>query len=189
MPSESDFPPFVEDVENPDRPSTPDSTPNGAPHGDGAPSSTSTAAGTDDPPPDSPEDDPPPRRMSKILEDLKKPIKPRHLETKTRGGDELTYIPWFRAAKYVDHYTNGHWEKEVVQVKTTDRRIFVTVRVTIHARDESLSRTATGTEKLFKIEDGQAKEIAYGDPSSNAESMAFRRACANFGLGLNLYEG
>jgi hypothetical protein len=37
--------------------------------------------------------------------------------------------------------------------------------------------------------DGQAQEIAYGDPSSNAESMAFRRACANFGLGLDLYEG
>jgi len=31
------------------------------------------------------------------------------------------------------------------------------------------------------------REIAYGDPSSNAESMAFRRACAKFGLGLYLY--
>jgi hypothetical protein len=30
-------------------------------------------------------------------------------------------------------------------------------------------------------------ELAYGDPSSNAESMAFRRAAARFGLGLYLY--
>ena len=120
---------------------------------------------------------------------MQKPIRPRHLETKTRGGAELTFIPWYRAVMYVEHYTNGHWSKEVVDVSTTDRRIFITVRVTIHGRDGSLSRMATGTEKLYKVEDGQAKEIAYGDPSSNAESMAFRRACANFGLGLDLYEG
>jgi hypothetical protein len=31
-------------------------------------------------------------------------------------------------------------------------------------------------------------ELAYGDPSSNAESMAFRRAAAKFNLGLYLYE-
>ncbi len=30
-------------------------------------------------------------------------------------------------------------------------------------------------------------ELAYGDPSSNAESMAFRRAAAKFGLGLYFY--
>jgi ubiquitin len=126
--------------------------------------------------------------MRRILEDMQKPIKPRHLETKTRGGAELTFIPWYRAVRYVEHYTNGHWSKEVVDVSTTDRRIFVTVRVTIHGRDGTLSRMATGTEKLYKVEDGQAREIAYGDPSSNAESMAFRRACANFGLGLDLYE-
>lgn len=33
----------------------------------------------------------------------------------------------------------------------------------------------------------EPKELAYGDPSSNAESMAFRRAAARFGLGLYFY--
>jgi hypothetical protein len=31
------------------------------------------------------------------------------------------------------------------------------------------------------------RELAYGDPSLNAESMAFRRAAAKHGLGLYLY--
>jgi hypothetical protein len=48
---------------------------------------------------------------------------------------------------------------------------------------------AFGTERLFDMKDGVPREIPYGDPSSNAESQAFRRACANFGLGLDLYEG
>ncbi|MEO0759702.1 MAG: hypothetical protein AAFV85_27410 [Cyanobacteria bacterium J06634_6] len=50
-------------------------------------------------------------------------------------------------------------------------------------------REATGTEALKRLsDDGSAVELAYGDPSSNAESMAFRRAAARFGLGLYLYD-
>jgi hypothetical protein len=148
------------------------------PRGDGAPADPEAVA-TDDR-----------RPLDAILEDLQKPIKPRHLETKRRGGDELTYCPWHRVARYVEHYTNGHWSKDV-EVRTTDRRIFVTVTVTIDAADATVSRSATGTEVLYEVdsETGEMKKIPYGDPSSNAESMAFRRACANFGLGLDLYEG
>jgi len=130
------------------------------------------------------------RPLEDILEDMQQPIRGRHLETKRKGGDELTYCPWYRVARYVEHYTNGHWSKSL-DVWTTDRRIFVRVTVTIDAADTTVSRSATGTEKLQKIdsETGEVKDIAYGDPSSNAESMAFRRACAQFGLGLGLYEG
>jgi len=131
------------------------------------------------------------RPLEDILEDMKTPIRPRHLETKPDGsGGELTFCPWYRIARYVDHYTRGHWSK-AVEVTTTDRRIFVTVTATIEAAGATVSRSATGTEQLFKVDEdtGEVKPIAYGDPSSNAESMAFRRACAQFGLGLDLYEG
>jgi len=44
-----------------------------------------------------------------------------------------------------------------------------------------------------RAEEGEGLErldlSSYGDPQSNAESMAFRRAAARFGLGLHLYEG
>jgi hypothetical protein len=69
-------------------------------------------------------------------------------------------------------------------------RIFVTYTVTIHASDRSVTREATGTEVLKEPvpkNPTQMRELAYGDPSSNAESMAFRRAAAKHGLGLYLY--
>lgn len=55
-------------------------------------------------------------------------------------------------------------------------------------------REATGTEELKELTTDKTtgetitRELAYGDPSSNAESMAFRRAAARFGLGLYLYD-
>lgn len=130
------------------------------------------------------------RPLQAILEDFQKPIKPRHLETKRRGGDELTYCPRHRVARYVEHYTRGHWSKDL-GVWTTERRIFVKATLTIEAADATVSRSATGTERMYEVDEetGEMKEIPYGDPSSNAESMAFRRAAANFGLGLDLYEG
>lgn len=67
----------------------------------------------------------------------------------------------------------------------TSDRLFLVGRLTIITTEGHISREATGTE-LLKQTDGES-ELAYGDPSSNAESMAFRRAAAKFGLGLYLY--
>jgi hypothetical protein len=52
----------------------------------------------------------------------------------------------------------------------------VTVRISIPCIEGIISREATGTE------DEELK--GYGDPSSNAEAMALKRAAAKFGLGL-----
>lgn len=72
----------------------------------------------------------------------------------------------------------------------------------------NIYRGATGTELLKEEKDvwtgekpnrqklkddlrrsvTESRELGYGDPSSNAESMAFRRTAARFGLGLYLYE-
>ena len=57
----------------------------------------------------------------------------------------------------------------------------MTVRITIHAREGAFYRDETGLERL--------DVSSYGDPQSNAESMAFRRAAARFGLGLHFYDG
>jgi len=55
------------------------------------------------------------------------------------------------------------------------------VKIHIEAKDTSITRMATGSETL--------DTDSYGDFQSNAESMAFRRAAARFGLGLHLYNG
>jgi hypothetical protein len=56
----------------------------------------------------------------------------------------------------------------------------VTARITIPYLEGAVFREATGTE------DEELR--GYGDPSSNAEAMALKRAAAKFGLGLYLYQ-
>ena len=119
------------------------------------------------------------RTLGEITADLARRIPERLLEHKTRGGQRLTYIPWYRAQKILDHYAPG-WSGSVVSITTTRERVFVVYRVTIPTAEGAVSREATGTELLDCS--------SYGDPTSNAESMAFRRACARFGLGLYLYD-
>jgi hypothetical protein len=132
------------------------------------------------------------RPIAEILANLSQQIPRRHLDTlKDKGNAD--YIPWFNACKILDRCTGGHWEYFITNMHTTSDRIFVTVRITIYAQERSFSRDATGTELLKReITDRstgevQVKELAYGDPSSNAESMALRRAAAKFGLVLYLY--
>ena len=131
------------------------------------------------------------RPFTEILQGLQQPIKDRHLQEKRKGGQTLTFCPWFLTKKYLDYHTNGFWSKGVKDMMTEKNRIYVRVAITIHAEEGAFTRSATGTNKLMKLDQdaGEWKEIPYGDPSSNAESMAFRRACANFGLGAHLYEG
>jgi len=118
-------------------------------------------------------------QIAEILADLSKPIPKKYLDTRKQGSANLTYLPWYNAVKLLDRCTGGHWDYSISQMHTTDR-IFLTARITIHAAEGTFSREATGTELL--------NCGSYGDPSSNAESMALRRAAAKLGLGLYLYE-
>jgi len=59
-------------------------------------------------------------------------------------------------------------------------QLIVVARISIPCTEGIIYREATG------IEDLQIK--GYGDPASNASSMAMRRAAAAFGLGLHLYD-
>ncbi len=117
------------------------------------------------------------RPITEILPDLSKPVPKRFIEQRKQGGATLDYIPW---------YNDG----QVKQIVTTGDRLFLTYAMTIEAAEGSFTREATGTELLKEVnrKSGEIHELAYGDPSSNGESMAFRRASAKFGLGLHLYE-
>lgn len=119
------------------------------------------------------------RSIREIIKDLRKPISPRHLRTRNQGGKELTYISWHDAIKYLDHFAPG-WCYEVRNVASIGGRLVITVRISIPCAEGMVWREATGQEE----EDTNS----FGDPSSNAESMALRRACTKFGLGLYLYQ-
>ncbi len=125
------------------------------------------------------------RPIGEIIADLQKPIPKRLLEQKpatgSRNAQMLTYCPWHRVQRILNHYTGGCCSYEVRERTLTDEYVLMTVRITIHAEEGDFVRDGTGLERL--------NVSSYGDPQSNAESMAFRRAAARFGLGLHLYDG
>jgi hypothetical protein len=133
------------------------------------------------------------RPIAAILSDLSKPIPERFLESRTQGRATLTYIPWYNVCKLLDYYAPG-WQGEIMHIAPVGDRLVLTYRISIFAEEGIFTREATGTEMLKELvkdkDTGElvSREIAYGDPSSNAESMALRRAAAKFGLGLYLYD-
>jgi hypothetical protein len=119
------------------------------------------------------------RSIQDIVEDLSKPVHSKHLSQRKQGGNTLTYLAWHHALKYLDFYAAG-WSKEVKEVMNIAGKVAITVRITIPCLEGTVWREATGCEDETKD--------SYGDAFSCAESMALRRACANFGLGRSLYE-
>ncbi len=119
------------------------------------------------------------RSIRDIVKDLSKPVAKRHLRKRKQGGKEILYIAWHDAVKYLDHYAPG-WNYEIRSINSLGGKLILTVRLSILSLEGAVYREATGQE-----DEGLE---SYGDSSSNAESMALRRAAAKFGLGLYLYD-
>ena len=119
------------------------------------------------------------RSLSEIEEILSRPLPASLLKTKKLGGRQITYLSWYNAVKILSKYC-PHWTWEITKFEISADRVFLVGRLTIPTSEGNVYREATGTERLDCSN--------YGDPSSNAESMAFRRASAKFGLGLYLYD-
>jgi hypothetical protein len=128
------------------------------------------------------------RTINEIVTDLSREIPEGMLETKKQGGIVITYVPWHEATRLLDAYAPG-WTFEVVredervvqQRNGQDTRILsLIVRLSIPTAHGIISREQSGIEQLTAFS-------GYGDPYSNAMSMALRRAAAMFGLGRYLY--
>ena len=126
--------------------------------------------------------------IAQIISRLKQPVDPNLISQKKVGGKIIDYISWFGYCNLLDERVGlGNWEWSIVNMTTTDNRLFITGKLTIYGDapqsgtggERSVSQMATGTEIL--------NCNSYGDPSSNAEAMALRRACAKFGLARNLW--
>ena len=126
--------------------------------------------------------------LKQIEQQLSKQLPQSLLSTRSQQGKRLDYISWHTAVKILNKYCPG-WTWEIRNMGQSNDRIFLTGRLTIPTAEGNVYREATGTEELKRTdrETGELSELAYGDPSSNAESMALRRAAAKFGLGLYLY--
>ena len=131
--------------------------------------------------------------LSQIQEALKRHLPPTMLKKLPADKGNAQYLPWWTVNEVLDKYCPG-WTWEIKETLISRDRIFIVGRLTIPTSEGNVYREASGTEELKrqaydkKIGRYTEKEIAYGDPSSNAESMAFRRCAARFGLGLYLYQ-
>jgi hypothetical protein len=126
------------------------------------------------------------RTLAEIQADLSRELPARLIQTKpknTKGGGkvQLSFINWRTAQRMLDHYAPG-WQGYVTNIALSADRTAVSYQLGIPTSDFGMVwRTATGTDDE---DDG-----GYGDPVTNAEQQAFKRAAARFGLGLYLYEG
>jgi hypothetical protein len=118
------------------------------------------------------------RSIKDIIAELSRPVAARHLKTRRQGGNEITYIEWHTAVKYLDLLAPG-WSYYVKSVQLVGNLVTVIASISIPCLEGVVTREATGCE--------DADSKGYGDSCSNAEAMALKRAAAKFGLGLHLY--
>jgi hypothetical protein len=149
------------------------------------------------------------RSITEIIEALKEPIHPKLLKFRQGPGNtQLTYIEWHTAVRYLDKYAPG-WSSEITNITHTDRAVTVTCRIYIPCLENpypGIYREDVGSEPLLKdtTDPNTGKLIPAGwkwsqrnnnwyqmgegfDPTIVAKQQAFKRAAAQFGLGLKLY--
>jgi len=111
------------------------------------------------------------------------------VEKKKVAGRSLDFVPWHIYAAFLNWKLPGRWEKEVTDVKALGpftvqdegghvrevAKLIVTVSVTV----DGVVRQALG--------EADATKETWGGAMAEAESQAFRRACAAHGLGLYMY--
>ena len=92
------------------------------------------------------------RPIADVLADLRKPIPRRLLKEKpasnAKGAPMLTFCPWYRVQRILNHYARGHCSYEVRERAVTGKHILMTVRITIHAKEGAFYRDGTGLERL-----------------------------------------
>lgn len=116
----------------------------------------------------------------KVLAQIGEPVPAEMIRTKQKGGTNIAFISWTDACSLMDQRAPG-WSNEIKAIQHVGGLVVLTVAVTVPTDDGPITREATGNE--------QDVVDTYGDPFSNAESMALRRAFAKFGLARELYGG
>lgn len=118
------------------------------------------------------------RALSRPLPDSMLQNKPKK-NNKTGKTTHLPFIPWYRVNRVLSKYAPG-WSGRVVSVQQVGQELVLTYEIEIPTKHGAVVRQATGSESL--------NCGSFGEVAANAESQAFRRACARFGLGLYLYD-
>jgi hypothetical protein len=127
---------------------------------------------------------------------LSQPIKARHIAIKEVDGTKMAYISWHMVCQYLDYLAPGWtWTdltNEVIRTPElpTAGIVVTTGTLTIVSNEGGhilrTARQGRGLEVLITKKELEGKR-RFGDPMSNSESMALRRAAAKFGLAREWY--
>lgn len=106
-------------------------------------------------------------------------VKQKEAKSKKTGYvTKIDFIEWHTAVRLLNEICPD-WNGRVTQIVSEAGRVAVVYEISIPCTDAVVVRQAIGNED----DDMEG----YGDPFSNAEAMAFKRAAAKFGVGLDLY--
>ncbi|KAJ4825882.1 hypothetical protein Tsubulata_050030 [Turnera subulata] len=120
------------------------------------------------------------RPLAEILKELNKRVPDSVVRQRVEDGFSIKYIPWHIVNRIMNlHATEWSGEVRSITYSANGKSVSVVYRVTLYGTDAEIYRESTGTASV--------DDVGYGDPVQKAEAMAFRRACARFGLGLHLY--
>lgn len=118
--------------------------------------------------------------LLELREALAAPVPEEFISSKTIKGNKILYIAWFDICLLLDkRLGSDRWDWDVKEMKGIGDRLYLIGVLTIRGDDRDLSMAATGCEDLACS--------GYGDPSSNAEAMALRRAAAKMNLARDLW--
>lgn len=118
------------------------------------------------------------RSIWDIVNDLSQPLPESLINSRRQGGTNIRFISWHNATRVLDRYAPG-WTYEIKMLSHIKEKVVLIARISIPTIEGLIVREATGNEDDVTT--------SYGDPFSNSESMALRRAASKFGLGRYLY--
>ena len=117
------------------------------------------------------------RTLAEILRDLREPIRAKYLRKKDAGKYKVDYVHHTTIRDLLDYFAPG-WEWSTT-LFSVDGKVYVTGTLTIVGSDGRISRDGIGNE--------DSGVDSWGDPSSNADAQALRRAAMAMGLGRDLW--
>lgn len=123
------------------------------------------------------------RTLTELLAVLREPI-PRDcisIKNTGQGGFQAEYVNVTRAKDLVDERIGPeHWQTFLRELYQAGEQLILVLQVTISDDEgKAITHIGTGWEAI--------EGVTYGDTSSNAYAMAFRRALESFGFGRELW--
>lgn len=115
---------------------------------------------------------------------LAEPFAPEDHKTKRQGGSDITFVDVHRYKERLTSLVGPHGWSATVRFDVVGGKLIATVALTVLG----VTKENVGDEVEVPELNERGNEKIIGSPATNSYSQAFKRACADFGLGAYLYD-